>query len=123
MSEEKFTYNERVQFWEQGYVGVKDFEDNVIVSPSFQYEEIRELPGEEVTIVRKNGKWALTDLKGLPLCPFIYDRIVYIGDHYYKAGIYVRPNNGTRTVEYADTSLTYAILDSNGNILCDRDKG
>ena len=27
MSEEKKTYNGRVQFWEHGYVGVKDYDD------------------------------------------------------------------------------------------------
>ena len=53
MSEEKKTYNGRVQFWEHGYVGVKDYDDNVVISPSLQYEEIREREGEEVAIVLK----------------------------------------------------------------------
>ena len=53
MSEEKKIYNGRVQFWEHGYVGVKDYDDNVIISPSLQYEEIREREGEEVAIVLK----------------------------------------------------------------------
>lgn len=51
MSEEKKTYNGRVQFWEHGYVGVKDYDDNVVISPSLQYEEIREREGEEVAIL------------------------------------------------------------------------
>ena len=28
-------------------------------------------------------------LDGVAICPFIYDRISYIGAHLYKAGIYV----------------------------------
>jgi hypothetical protein len=42
MSEEKKTYNGRVQFWERGFLGVKDFDDNVIISPDMHYSEIRE---------------------------------------------------------------------------------
>ena len=123
MSEEKKTYNGRVQFWERGCVGVKDFDDNIIISPSLQYTEIRETDGEDSAIVRKGDKWALTDLDGQPLCSFIYDRIVFIGEHCYKAGIYVQPDNGELIVEYADTRMTYAILDEKGNVLCDRSKG
>lgn len=123
MSKEKKTYNGRVQFWEHGYVGVKDFDDNVIISPSLQYEEIREREGEEVAIVLKEGKFALTNLDGKTICPFIYDRIVFIGEHLYKAGIYINHDNQDSRVEYADTRMTYAILDANGNILCDRSKG
>lgn len=123
MSEEKKTYNGRVQFWEHGYVGVKDYDDNVVISPSLQYEEIREREGEEVAIVLKGGKWALTNLDGVAICPFIYDRISYIGAHLYKAGIYVSEDYLNTRVEYADTRMTYAILDANGNILCDRNKG
>ena len=119
MSEEKKTYNGRVQYWERGFLGVKDFDDNVIVSPNMHYSEIRETDGEVAAIVRKTDKWALTDLDGKPLCPFIYDRIVFIGEHCYKAGIYVKPDNGELIVEYADTRMTYAILDDKGNILCD----
>ena len=123
MSEEKKTYNGRVQFWERGFLGVKDFEDNVIISPDMHYSEIRETDGEDAAIVRKADKWALTDLDGKALCLFIYDRIVFIGEHCYKAGIYVKPDNGELIVEYADTRMTYAILDDKGNVLCDRSKG
>ena len=123
MSEEKKTYNGRVQFWERGFLGVKDFDDNVIISPDMHYSEIREADGEEAAIVRKADKWALTDLDGKALCPFIYDRIVFIGEHCYKAGVYVKPDNGELIVEYADTRMTYAILDDKGNVLCDRNKG
>ena len=62
MSEEKKTYNGRVQFWERGFLGVKDFDDHVIISPDLHYSEIRETDGEEAAIVRKDDKWALTDL-------------------------------------------------------------
>ena len=104
MSEEKKTYNGRVQFWEHGYVGVKDYDDNVVISPSLQYEEIREREGEEVAIVLKGGKWALTNLDGVAICPFIYDRISYIGAHLYKAGIYVsedylKPVGGIKIID------------------------
>lgn len=123
MSEEKNTYNGRIQFWERGFVGVKDFDDNVIISPSLHYSEIRETEGEDSAIVNKEDKWALTDLDGKPLCQFIYDRIVYIGDHCYKAGVYVKPDNGELIVEYVDTRMTYAILDDKGNTLVGREKG
>lgn len=123
MSEEKKTYNGRIQFWERGFVGVKDFDDNVIISPSLHYSEIRETEGEDVAIVNKEGKWALTNLDGKPLCQFIYDHIVYIGEHCYKAGSYVKPNNGELIVEYADTRMVYIILDDKGNTLVGSEKG
>ena len=48
MSEEKKTYNGRVQFWEHGYVGVKDYDDNVVISPCntrrFVKEKVKKLP-------------------------------------------------------------------------------
>ena len=93
MSDEKKTYNGRLQFYERGHVGIKDYDDKVIVSPDLGYSEIRERDDENAAIVRKGEKWALTDLGGKPLCSFIYDRIVYIGEHCYKAGIYVKPDN------------------------------
>lgn len=122
MSDEKKTYNGRIQFYERGYVGIKDYDDKVIVSPDLGYSEIRERDDENAAIVRKGEKWALTDLDGKPLCSFIYDRIVYIGEHCYKAGVYVKPDNGELIVEYADTRMTYAILSEKGEVLCDRNK-
>ena len=123
MSDAKKKHNRIILFWEGGYVGVKDFDDNIIISPLLQFNEIRETEEEDVIIVRKGNKWALTDLEGKPLCPFIYDHIVFIGEHCYKAGIYIGQHDNSLIVEYLDTRMTYAILDAKGNILCSRDKG
>lgn len=122
MSEEK-KYNGRFQFWDHGRLGLKDRDDNIIISPELGYTEIREQDGSDAAIVRKGDKWALTDLDGNPRCPFIYDRIVFIGENCYKAGIWVRHDDDVRVVEYADTRMTYAILNEKGETLCGRDKG
>ncbi|MCD8297655.1 MAG: WG repeat-containing protein [Prevotella sp.] len=123
MSDGKKKYNGRFQYYEHGYVGIKDRDDKVIISTKLRYMKIFEREDEDVIIVSRDNKWALADLDGKPLCPFIYDRIVYVGEHCYKAGIYVKPDNGEIIVEYADTRMTYAILDDNGKVLCSRDKG
>ena len=122
MSEEKKPYNGRIKFHEHGKVGIRDFDDTVIISPELGYDDIIE-NDIDAAIVRKGTKWALTDLDGNPLCPFIYDRIVYIGEKCFKAGTYVKPNDGEIIVEYADTRMTYAILDEKGKELISRDRG
>ena len=122
MSDEKKTYNGRIKFHERGKVGIRDYDDNVIISPELGYDDIIE-NDIDAAIVRKGTKWALTDLDGNPLCPFIYDRIVYIGEKCFKAGAYVKPNDGDIIVEYADTRMTYAILDEKGKELISRNHG
>ncbi len=123
MSSEKQTYNGRVKYYGNGYVGIKDYDGKIIIPTSLRYTDIFEYETVAAIIVCRDGKWALADLNGEPLCPFIYNRIVYIGEHYFKAGIRVKPNDGRSIVEYADTRMTYAILDNKGEVVCPGDLG
>ena len=42
MSDEKKTYNGRIKFHERGKVGIRDYDDNVIISPELGYDDIIE---------------------------------------------------------------------------------
>lgn len=119
--EQKKKYNGWLKFYEHGFVGIKDRDEKVIVDPSLGYTDIGDLK-DFVAIAKKNGKCGLIDIEGKPLCPFIYDQLVFIGEGCYKAGLLQRPNDGL-VVEYADTSHVYEILDAEGKVLCSRDKG
>lgn len=119
MSEEK-KHNGRLTFWEHGSMGAKDYDDNVVISSSLGFTEISELRGE-TCIVKKNGKCWLADAEGNLLTAIGYDRIIYIGEDYYKAGLLVRPSDEI-VVEYADVSHVYELLDGKGNILVGREK-
>ncbi|MCD8287788.1 MAG: WG repeat-containing protein [Porphyromonadaceae bacterium] len=123
MSDEKKMHHGRVKFYKDGYVGIKDFDGNVIIPTDLRYTEIVERENEEVVLIRRESKWALAGQDGQLRCPFVYDNIVYIGDHCYKAGVYVKPDNGEIIVAYMDTRMTYDILDGNGQVLCPREKG
>ena len=110
-----------LQFWEHGCMGIKDYDDNVIISPELGYTDISELRGE-TCIVKKNDKYKLADMDGCPRIRNAYDRIVYIGEGCYKAGTRVRLSYEI-IVEYADTSSIYEVLDEKGNILIGRELG
>ena len=120
MSEEKKP-NGWVTFWEQGCMGVKDYDDNIIISPSLGYTDISELRGE-TCIVKKYDEYRLADANGNVLTRCGYDRIAFVGDNHYKAGILQRPSE-TIVVEYADTSYLYELLDARGNIVIGREQG
>lgn len=120
MNSEEQTYR-RVKYYGNGYVGIKDYDGNIIIPISLCYTDIVEYETEAAIIVCRDGKWALADMSGQPMCPFIYDRIVFIGEHCFKAGIWVKPNHEGFVVEYADTRMTYAILDDKGVVICPRD--
>lgn len=119
--EQKKKPNGWLKFWEHGRLGIKDYDDNVIISPDLGYTDISELRGE-TSIAQKDGKWGLIDADGSPYTLFIYDTIVYIGEDCYKGGKRIRPDDGMLVVSYADTHFSYVILDPKGNILCGRDR-
>ena len=120
MSEEK-KHNGWLTFWEQGFMGVKDYDDNVVIAPSLGFTDISELRGE-TCIVKKSGKCWLADSEGKLLSVTGYDRIIYIGEDYYKAGVLVRPTDEI-VVEYADVSHVYELLDGKGHILIGKENG
>ena len=119
--EKQKRYNGWYKFYERGFVGIKDRDEKVLVAPSLGYTDIGELK-DFIAIAKKNDKCGLIDTEGNQLCPFIYDRLVFIGEGCYKAGILQRPNAGL-VVEYADTSHVYEILNVEGKVLCSRDRG
>ena len=104
MSEEKRKNNGWLPYYEHGFVGIKDNDENIIVSPDLGYTEIGELK-ENTAIARKEDKCYLINGDGIALCS-AYDRLVYIGVGYYKGGILVHPNDHL-VVEYQDTSFVY----------------
>lgn len=120
MSEEKRKNNGWLPYYEHGFVGIKDNDENIIVSPDLGYTEIGELK-ENTAIARKEDKCYLINGDGIALCS-AYDRLVYIGVGYYKGGILVHPNDHL-VVEYQDTSFVYEILNSKGEVLCNKSKG
>lgn len=119
MSERK-EHNGWIPFYERGYVGIKDKDDNILIPPDLGYTEIGELR-DEVAIAKKGSKNYLIDSKGNSLSS-AYDLITYIGEDHYKGGIQVRESD-TIVLECADTRFVYEILDSKGDVTCDRSKG
>lgn len=119
MSEEK-EHNGWFPFYERGYVGIKDADDNILISHDLGYTEIGELRGD-VSIAKKDGKSYLIDRTGNHLST-AYDLIVYIGEGLYKGGIQLRKSDAV-VLECAGTRYVYEILDSKGKVTCDRSKG
>ena len=70
MSEEqKKKPNGWLKFWEHGRLGIKDYDDSVIISPDLGYTDISKLRGE-TSIAQKDGKWGLIDADGNPYTLF-----------------------------------------------------
>lgn len=88
-----------------------------------QNENIIRMEGTANSMVFRNGKWALADAEGNPLTDFLYDKIAPLGEDYFKAGVYVKPNDGSLIVEYLDTRMVYAIIDKTGKTHVGLDKG
>ena len=116
MKEERIIYGWHT-FWQNGYVGVKDFAGKEVVSPSMGFTDIGELRGN-TAIATRQGKKGLIDTTGNPQCDFQYDRIVYIGEGCYKAGRLLRGNPGDTILEYLDTRYEYEIINAEGQRLC-----
>lgn len=121
MSNEKKIPNGWFKFYENGYVGIKDFDGKVIISPKMGYSEIGDLY-EETSFAQKDGKWGLIDTEGNPLCSFIYDRIFPAGKGYFKGHLFLR-NSPELVVEYKDTSHSCEVMNAKGDVLCGREKG
>jgi len=119
MSEEKKP-NGWIPFYDRGYVGIKDYDDNILITPEQGFTEIGELK-KDVAIAKKGNRCYIIDSDGNCLCN-AYDRLSDIGEGYFKAGIMLRQNDRI-VVEYADTSFVYEILNAKGEVLCGRDKG
>lgn len=77
-------------------------------------ENIIRMEGTANSIVFHNGKWALADAEGNPMTDFLYDKIASLGEDYFMAGIYVKPNDGSLIIESLDTRMVYAIIDKTG---------
>jgi len=112
----------RHEFTENGYVGIKDPAGNVLISPSRKYTSIIERKDENVAMACKNGKWALVSRRGHPLCKFIYDEISPTGEHYFCGGIDT-PGVSDGSVENVyNTGMAYALLNEKGKVLFDCNK-
>lgn len=90
---------------------------------TIQNERFIQVKGTANGMVFRNGKWALADVEGKPLTNFLYDKIAPLGENYFKAGVFVKPNDGSLIVEYQDTRMVYAIIDKTGKIHVGMDKG
>ena len=88
-----------------------------------QNERFIQVKGTANGMVFRNGKWALADAIGKPLTDFLYDNIVYLGEGFFKAGVFVKPNDGSLIVEYQDTRMVYAIIDKTGKTQVGLNKG
>ena len=103
-------------YYTSKYYSILDEKGNVICG---DYSELLTIT-DKTAKVCKNNKWAIIDLNGNLLCDFLYDRIEFLCEGYYKAGIVVnhQPKLGNLIVEYADTSIVYSILDEKCNTVC-----
>lgn len=116
MKEEKIPYG-WMTFYRNGYVGIKDYKGNEVISPTLGFTEIGILRCS-TAIATRDGKKGLIDTTGKPLCDFKYDIIVYIGEGCYKAGRHVRGNADSSVLEYLDTRYEYEIINAEGKRLC-----
>jgi len=116
MKEEKIPYG-WMTYYRNGYVGIKDYKGNEVISPTLGFTEISELRGT-TAIATRQGKKGLIDTAGNTLCEFSYDRLVYIGEGCYKAGKQVRGNPTDIVLEYKDTRYEYEIINAEGKRLC-----
>ena len=116
MKEEKIPYG-WFTFHRNGYVGIKDYDGNEVISPTLGFTEIGELLGI-TAIATRQGKKGLIDTAGNPRCEFRYDRLVYIGEGCYKAGRLIRGNPTDIVLEYKDTRYEYEIINAEGKRLC-----
>ncbi len=90
MSEEKKP-NGWIPFYDRGYVGIKDYDDNILITPEQGFTEIGELK-KDVAIAKKGNRCYIIDSDGNYLCN-AYDRLSDIGEGYFKAGIMLRQND------------------------------
>ncbi len=92
-----FVYDSRMDFSDYGVVVIRkggkdvllDTIGNEIIGDNHPYDKIKEnLPHDHVLLVQKNKKWAFFNLKGMPLSPFIYDKLYPANICPYEPGLY-----------------------------------